>query len=492
MSEQQASYRQIMKATSIFGGVQVIQILVQVIRSKVLAVLLGPAGMGINSLLNSTLGLMQGLTNFGLQTSAVKNVSEANSTGDTTRVATIVRILQRWVWITGLLGTVLTLVLAPWLSRLTFGNSDYTMAFVWISVSLLLNQLSAGQLVLLQGLRKLKYLANANLTGAFLGLMVAVPLYYFWGVDGIVPAIIATSVVNMLRSWYFARKVPIEQVKVTRQITWMEGKEMLVMGFMIGLSGLMTLGTAYLLRIYISNTGGLDDVGLYGAGFAIINTYVGMVFTAMGTDYYPRLAAVAESNHKARETINQQAEISLLIMAPILVVFMVFIQWVVVLLYSEQFTAVNGMIQWAALGMYFKAVSWSIGFVFLAKGASKVFFWNEMASNIYLLVLNIAGYKFGGLDGLGISFLASYVLHLIQMAVMAGLLYQFSFQKHFIRLFITQVLLGILSFGIVKFTTQSYSYLLGSLVLVLSSGYSLRELNKRMDLKGLANKFLKR
>ena len=68
---------------------------------------------------------------------------------------------------------------------------------------------------------------------------------------------------------------------------------MLSLGFVISMSGLISLGASYIVRIYISNTGGVDDVGLYNAGFALINTYVGLVFTAMGTDYYPRLAAVA-------------------------------------------------------------------------------------------------------------------------------------------------------------------------------------------------------
>jgi len=324
MSEQR-SYRQIMKATSIFGGVQVIEILVQIIRSKAIAILLGPAGMGINSLLSSTIGLVQSLTNFGLQTSAVKNVAEANGTGDVTRVAVIITVLRRWVWITGLLGTILTLILSPWLSKITFGNREYTLAFIWISVSLLFNQLSSGQLVILQGLRKIRYLANANLTGAFLGLFVSIPMYYLWGVDGIVPAIIAMSLVNMLRTWYFARKIKLEKVEVTRKTTLVEGKQMLIMGFLLSMSGLMTTGAAYILRIFISNTGGVDQVGLYSAGFAIINTYVGMVFTAMGTDYYPRLSAVAGDDTKQTQTITQQAEIPLLILAPILVVFMVFI-----------------------------------------------------------------------------------------------------------------------------------------------------------------------
>ena len=488
MSEQR-SYRQIMKATSIFGGVQVIQILVQIIRSKAVAILLGPAGMGINSLLNSNLGLVQSLTNFGLKTSAVKNVAEANGTENSNRVAVIITVLRRWVWITGLFGTILTLILSPWLSELTFGNREYTLAFIWISVSLLFNQLSSGQLVILQGLRKIRYLANANLTGAFLGLFVTIPMYYFWGVDGIVPAIIAMSLVNMLRTWYFARKIKLEKVEVTRKTTLVEGKQMLIMGFMLSMSGLMTTGAAYILRIFISNTGGVDQVGLYSAGFAIINTYVGMVFTAMSTDYYPRLSAVAADNTKATQTINQQAEITLLILAPILVVFMVFINWAIILLYSTQFTGVNGMIQWAALGMYFKAASWSIAFILLAKGASKLFFWNELITNIYLLGFNILGYKYGGLDGLGISFLAAYFVYLVQVFFLSRIKYNFSLGKNFIKIFTIQVVLGVLGFLIVKYTNKPVSYILGSMVILVSGLYSLWELNKRLDLKNLLNRF---
>jgi O-antigen/teichoic acid export membrane protein len=160
MSEQQTSYRQIMKATSIFGGVQVFNIIISIIRSKFVAVLLGPTGMGIVGLLTSTSSLIGGLTNFGLGTSAVKNVAAATSTGNQIRIAIVVTVLRRWVWITGIIGVLFTLVLSPWLSELSFGNRDYTLAFIWISITLLFTQLSTGQLVVLQGMRKLQYLAN--------------------------------------------------------------------------------------------------------------------------------------------------------------------------------------------------------------------------------------------------------------------------------------------------------------------------------------------
>lgn len=489
MTEQQSSYRQILKATSIFGGVQAFKILIAIINSKAIALLLGPAGMGIIGLFNSTIGLIGGLTNFGLGTSAVKDVAAANATGNDSRIATIVKVLRRWVWITGLLGALVMLIFSPWLSKLTFGNKNYTLAFIWLSITILFQQISSGQLALLQGMRKLKHLAKASMTGSFLGLTISVPIYYFFRINGIVPAIIISSLAVMLLSWYFAGKVELQPVVVSKARTIAEGRAMLKMGFSISITGLFVLGVAYIVRIYINHLGGVAQVGLYNAGFMIINTYVGLVFTAMATDYYPRLAGVSNDISKTNTTINQQAEIAILILAPILTIFLVFINWIIILLYSKQFIEISGMIHWAALGMFFKAISWAIAFLLLAKGASKLFFWNELFANIYMLILNLLGYKFLGLDGLGISFLVGYFLYFLQVYLVTKVKYSFLFEKGIYSLFFIQFFIAILCFGAVKALIAPYSYIVGFALIIISSFYSYRELDKRIGLKVIYDSF---
>lgn len=483
MSETQSSYRQIFKATSLFGGVQMVRILVSIVQSKVIALLLGPTGMGIAGLFTSTSSLVEGLTNFGLRTSAVRDISEANESGDFTKVSRVIIVLRRLVWITGFLGLIATFILAPLLSNLTFGSKEYAIAFRWLSVTLLFNQLASGQNVLLQGLRQLKFLAKANIIGAIISLLVSVPLYYFYKIDGIVPALITSSFVVMFIAWLFARKIKIEDTPITKSDTIQEGKSMLTMGFMLSLSSLITVATSYIVRAYISQTGSIADVGLYNAGFAIIGSYVGLVFTAMSTDYYPRLAGVAKDNLKAKELINQQTEIAILILGPILCVFLIFAHWAVVLLYSNEFTSINTMIQWAAMGMYFKAVSWAIAFVFIAKGASNLFFINELVANVYILVLNIIGYIFLGVTGLGVSFLLAYVLYAIQVFIIANRKYDFLFMSSFTKIFIIQFGLGLACFLNILLVTHYWSYILGLIFIGISLTSTIIELEKRMDLK---------
>lgn len=483
MSDNQSSYRQIFKATSLFGGVQVIRILVSIVQSKVIALLLGPAGMGVAGLFTSTTSLVSGLTNFGLGTSAVRNISEANETGDYLKVSRVIIVLRRLVWITGLLGLIATFFLAPLLSNLTFGNKEYTLAFRWLSVTLLFNQLASGQNVLLQGLRQLKFLAQANVIGSIVGLFVSVPLYYFYRIDGIVPALMASSGIALIIAWFYARKIKTEPLQIGKKETLTEGKSMLTMGFMLSLSGLITVAVSYIVRAYISQTGGVSDVGLYSAGFAIIGSYVGLVFSAMSTDYYPRLSGVAKDNQKAKELINQQAEVAILILGPILCAFLIFANFAVILLYSNEFTPINKMIQWASLGMYFKAVSWAIAFVFLAKGASKLFFINELLANAYILIFNIVGYRYFGLTGLGISFLIAYLLYALQVFIISSKNYKFKFLATFKKLFANQFAIGLLCFLFIYFSSSIWTYLIGTLLIAVSAWHTWVELDKRMQLK---------
>jgi O-antigen/teichoic acid export membrane protein len=224
---------------------------------------------------------------------------------------------------------------------------------------------------------------------------------------------------------------------------------------------------------------------MYNAGFAIINTYVGMIFTAMSTDYYPRLAGVSHSNIISREVINQQAEIAILLLAPIILVFLVFINWVVITLYSSKFTPINDMILYAALGMFFKAASWSMAFIFLAKSASKIFFWNELITNVYLLALNLLGYKYFGLLGMGISFLVAYFLYVLQVFFIIRYKYQFSFTPAFYKIFILHFALAIVCLVVVKILPSPFSYIVGSHFIIASSYFAYKELDRRLDIKAV-------
>lgn len=480
--KKKSEYRSIFKATSLFGGVQLWKILIEIVKQKFIAILLSPSGMGISGLYTSATQLIQGLTSMGLSSSAVKNVAEANGSGDTTKINRTVTVLRKLVWITGILGMIVVIALSPILSKSTFGNYDYTIPFIFLSVTLLFQQLSAGQLVVLQGMRKLKHLAKSGVLGSFFGLIISVPIYYFFGIDGIVPTLILSSITTLLLTWYFSKKIKIEKQNITPKQTFQEGKEMLKMGLAMSLTNILVLGIGYIIRIFIVRIGGTEEVGLFTAGFAIVNGYVGLIFTAMGTDYYPRLAGVNKDNQKCKEMINQQAEVAILILAPIIMIFLLIAPYAISLLYSNKFVPITGYMQWAMLGMIFKAASWSISFIFMAKQDMKTFLFNEISIKIFNVPLYLLMYKYLGLDGLGIGFMINYFVYFILVYFVSNKKYKFSFLSSFKRLLFISLFLVLSCFLLIYLWKSNYVYIPTVILTLICCMYSFKELDNRIDL----------
>jgi O-antigen/teichoic acid export membrane protein len=334
-------------------------------------------------------------------------------------------------------------------------------------------------------------MAKSSIIGSFLGLITTIPLYYWYGLKGIVPAIIIAAFTSLFLTWYFVSKINIKRVEVNLNDVKIEGKQMLIMGLMISLSGIITLAFSYFVRIFISNYGTINDVGLYNAGFTMINTYVGMIFTAMSADYYPKLCKVVHDIDKMNQTINQQAEIAVLILSPILLVFIVFINLAIKLLFSETFLPITLMILFAASGMLFKAVSWAIAHVILAKNSSKLFFWNELIANIYILGLNLAGYFKYGLTGLGISFFVGYFIYLVQIFIVTRGYYKYSISGELKWIFSINLSLILACLVVNVLFDPQYNYNIGLGLLVFSLIFNLNALNIRLNLTELIKQKLK-
>lgn len=480
MDDSRNTYSGILKAISLFGGVKIFQILISIIRSKVVAVLLGPGGMGISGLLHSTADTIKSIVCCGLDVSAVKSISSSGSNYSSTIIT-----LRRLIWITGTIGLVITFVLAPWLSDMAFGNRNYVTAFRIVSVSLLLGQITIGQTALLQGTFHYKDMAKSSLYGSIVGLIIVIPLYYLWGVNSIPYVIVISALIALFFSYYYSHKVPVDNISLSKGEFKKISKGMLSLGMSLAVVGIVNAITAYLLRIYISNKGGLDEVGLYNAAFAIANTYIGMVLMSMTTDYVPRLSTCSEDKPKMCELVNKQIVLLVLLVLPLASAFMVFIKPVVTLLYSTRFLPIMMMLLWVMLGMFFRGVSWAFSYTFVARGDSIIFFINETATAIYTLLFSILGYYYLKLEGLGIAFVLSYVLYSLQLYLICRKRISFTIDRDTFKLLLLSFFLLVSCFFASRFLASvTLKYLIGCIITGIATFFSFAELSKRVNIKG--------
>lgn len=482
MSDSKKSYQEILKTMSVFGGVQLFTILISVIRTKLIAVFIGPSGMGIITLLNSTLNVISGISGLGVETSAVKTISENYKNKDIKTVSNVITIVKKIVFFTGVLGTLLVIVFSKMLSIMTFGDSSQTFAFVLLAMTLMFKQLSVGQMVVLQGMRKMKLLAKANLCGNLFGLLFSIPLYYYLRIDAIVPSILITFLCAFLFSYFYSNNINIKHENVSTKLLLKEGKTIVKLGFMLTISCVLALLSTYLVQIYIGRNGGLEQVGFYNAGFTLLNSYVGIIFTVMSTDYFPKLASINSDNEKIRSSVIQQAFISIIIITPIIVLFLVFIPVIVKIIYTTKFDQIIPMVCFGILGMLFRAVSWSMGYILIAKGDSKIFIKTALGFNILSLIMNVLGYFFFGLEGLGISFCLYFLIHFIGLKIITKNRYNFYFDKDFYKIYFMCFLICIITFLFRYIEIPILKYSLMAMIVVVSLFFSLYQMNNKMNL----------
>lgn len=476
-------FKDSLKATSLFGGVQIYKILIQIIRSKFIAILLGPSGVGISNLLSSTTTTLSTITSLGLSRSAVKNISEANASNDESRLSNVVSVFRCLVWLTGILGTILCAVLSPFLSELAFGNKDYTISFIILSITLLLDQLTSGQTTIMQGMHKYSYMAKSGVIGSTAGVIISIPLYYIWGVNAIVPVQLIASVTSLVLSLFFYKRINVNSVPVRRPIMMTEGKNMIIMGLSLSLTTIVNTALGYLIKIFIEREGGVADVGLFAAGFAMVNTYVGLVMTAMYTDYYPRLCSVNSDLTKLIATINNQMQLSFILLAPLISLFIVFSQLVVIVLYSNKFVPVEGMMYWATFATYFQLFSWALSLTFIAKSDFKTLVFTEFTSNLYVIPSQIIAYKIAGLTGIGIAYLFNYILYSAQVYITCRKKYGVKVSMETFHVFLKQLPIIILCLLVTIYANNTLRYVCGAVLVFISFAIAYSELNKRIDIK---------
>ncbi|WP_396183214.1 oligosaccharide flippase family protein [Flavobacterium sp.] len=483
MIEKKNTYRNILKATTIFGGVQVSSIIVSIIRSKFLAIFIGLAGYGIFSLLNSTIELVRALTSFGLETSGVKKISEVNSINDNRLISKNVYVILKLGLLTGILGTLTAMIFSNYLSRFSFGNSDKTIAVILISVSILFKQLTSSKNAIFQGMAKLNFLAKSNLYGNIFGLIMTLPLFYIFKIDAIVPAIIVTSFISFIVSVYYFKKLNIEKSSIKFNEILIEGKDVLYFGGLLSISSFLPVLSNYLIQIFISKNGGIELVGLFSVGLIIINSYVGILFNAMSTEYYPRLVSEISLNKNVNNSVNQQAIFSMLIIVPIIILFFGLMPIIIKILFTANFLEVMPFVSWAILAMFFKSFSWSMGLMIIAKADSKVFTKTSIIFNFLYLLICLYGYHFYGLEGLGIGFLLYFIIHLISVFFVVKWRYGLILTNKLYIVFVICLVLCIISIVLFHISNSWMKYILFLITFIFSVLFAYKELMKNSDLK---------
>lgn len=478
-----SQYRSILKATSIFGGTQLLSMLVTIVRSKFVAILIGSAGMGLSSMYMSSLTMIITIFGLGLGSSVVRELSTCYIRNDMGRFSLIASVYKRILLVMSVLGTIFVILMSSLLSVWAFNTKDYTLDYCLLSLIVFFTLLSSGNQALLVSKRRIKETASCGVIGSIVSLLTSVPLFYYLGLKGVVPGLILSTFANYLVTYIYARRLRVKLVNVSWNDIYEYGRSMVTLGVAMITTCLMGQFVTYLINISISRIGGLSDIGFFNSAMSITMQVIGMVYAAMAADYYPRLASFMGNKEKMNETINQQSEILLYLTVPILSMFMVLAPIVIHILLSDEFLIITSFIRIICIGMLLKTASYALGYTSFAKGDKKVYLLLEGGyANLSNLILSITFYYFWGLTGLAFSFVVNYMLYYIVISIVVNLKYgyEMSSDVRFLTFLSFMMLVCILVFDYVFGDIQFY-VLSSSIALFLTIFYFYK-LNKKIGL----------
>ena len=414
-----SSYGQIIKSSALIGGASVVNIVLGVIRTKFLAILLGPAGVGLMGTYTAITSTVSALAGMGFNSSGVRQIAEAAATGEAATIghtATVLRKATLWL---GAAGAVLLLVFSQSISRLTFGSPKHANALALLSVTVFFTVVAGGQTALVQGMRRVGDLARLNVVGACLGTLLGIPVLWVLGQRGLAPFMVTISATAILASWWYARKIQIARVRLTWREVRPQARLLLNLGLAFMASGLMTSLVLYAARVIIMRQLDLEATGHYQAAWTLSTFYVGFILQAMGADFFPRLTAAAGDDDRCRRLINEQIEVGLLLAAPGILATLTLAPFVIGVFYSGKFGPAIEILRWQILGVLLRVVTWPMGYLLAAQGHTRLFFWSEMLASLLHAALIWLGVRYWGLVGAGVAF---FVLYLAYFGVMTFLL----------------------------------------------------------------------
>ncbi|HWQ91488.1 MAG TPA: O-antigen translocase [Clostridia bacterium] len=411
MNKPTNTYGQVLKSSALIGGSSLMNIGIGIIRTKALALLLGPAGVGLLGVFNSIADLARSIGTIGISSSGVRQVAEAAGSGDTLKLARTVKTLRWLSVVLGAAGALLLLALAYPVSLFSFQDAGYTGSVALLALAVFCGSVTAGQTALIQGVRRIRDLALNSVLGALYGTIASILIIYFFRRSGVVPSIVCVALAGVATSWWYSRKIHVESVRVGFRGLSAEVGALLKFGVVFMASGVMTMAVGYLVRIIVIRCLDEESAGYYQAAWALGGLYVGFILQAMGADFFPRLTSAAKDNRECNRLVNEQAEVSLLLAGPGLLATLTFAPYVIQVFYSSKFGPAVEVLRWICLGMILRIVTWPMGFILVAKGSRAPFFWSELFTSAVQILLAWVCVRAFGLKGTGIAFFCGYLFY---------------------------------------------------------------------------------
>lgn len=393
-----------------------IRMLAGLISVKVIAVIIGPAGIAILGQLRNFESILLGLANGGINSGITKYVSEHKDDDAQIRI-----YISNALWITLIASAIVSVCLifgCKQISQLVLLTDEYYYVFIIFGFTIVLYTINTLLISILNGYKQFKKYVLVNISGTIFGLVYAIALVYLWGLKGaLINAVTYQSVILLITIW-MCRKLPWMHLDYFKQRL----NKVIVKKYLgYSLMSLVTLAISPLIRLllrgHVISEISAEDAGIWEGMNSISNMYLSVITTAFSIYYLPRLSEIKDTYELHAEIFRCYKIIVPMLLAISISIYLLrfFIIW---LLFTPEFNSMEELFAWQLCGDFFKICSWMLAFIMVAKALTKRYIATEIIFGLSYLVLSFVFLQMNGIVGLVQGYLVNYILY---MAIMAFL-----------------------------------------------------------------------
>lgn len=383
-----------------------IGILTALPKTKVMALLLGPAGVGFIGLYTNFIGTAAAAAALGLGAAGVRQIASASSSEDSGAVDRIRRAIRWYATILAVVGATVVAAFSPLIARFVFNDSSRTGDVLWLSLAVGLTVGSTAQSAILTGLHRVGDIVRVNIATSVLGAVLSVIAVWILRQDGVLAVVLAPPVITYVVGYFYVRSLgPPKGQRPTLGEFMREWRSLAIIGFFTMSGVLIVQFGGLMIRTQVQRGLGPEALGQYQAATGIAVYLSTFIISTMVTDYFPRLTAAIKDAPVAVRLINEQVEAGLLLCLPPILALIGFGPWVIHVMYSPQFAPGVVVLQWQLLGDVCKIVGWPLGYALLAAGSVRLLAVNDFILLAVLLAVLPVSLHTLGLEGAGVAYL---------------------------------------------------------------------------------------
>jgi len=405
----------VVKVFSFTAMSTLVKMLTSLISVKVVAVIIGPAGIALLGQLNNFSSIIMTVACGGINNGVTKYVAEYNKSDDKIRkfLSTALKITIVCSFFCG----VLMIILHKWLSEIIMLNSGYGYVFIIFGIALFLYSLNMLLSSILNGFKEFKRYVSVNIAGSILGLIFTLIFVYTLGLKGaLISAVTFQSIMFFVTLWMI-RKLPWVNISYFKEKF---DRDIAQKYFKYTLMTFVTAATVpvaqLLLRRNVISNISITEAGWWEAMNRISGMYLMVITSSFGVYYLPKLSEIKDNFQLRQEIFKAYKIIIPMISIGFLLIYLLRV-FIIKILFSADFLPMTDLFIWQLIGDFFKIMSWLLAFLMVAKTMTKIYITTEILFSGLMVGLGFWFVKLNGIVGLTQSYAINYFLYSIYMII---------------------------------------------------------------------------